>query len=219
MMDKLQTGASSNTYQMLLMLVAKLWPLKARFSNPVRALVTIAVAAQLCLSTTAVQSSDEPQDDPEQLEEGNISDSLVDPLNPFGDQDNTSVSNNSETCQIVIINPGSIRPNIENNLLSSKELGGRAGALQVTATSNSYALSIDAPLGFTAMPTGGARDVSMSTSFSGTGATNFSETPGQNPVSLRSGATLVEAHLMAKRPLSNPFPSGQYSAEITVRCE
>lgn len=172
----------------------------------------------ICMFSSQVSSQSTSDDESETNPEQNISDKLVDPNDPFGDQRNGSASNN-QLCQIVIVNPGILRPNIENYVLSSKEMGARAGTVQVSATNSSYSLSIDTPLGFTAMPTGGAKGVVMATSFSGSGATNFTETPGNNAIRLKPGTTLVEAHVSAKRSMKNPFPSGQYSTEITMRCE
>ncbi|MEM9280128.1 MAG: hypothetical protein AAGA76_16320 [Pseudomonadota bacterium] len=150
--------------------------------------------------------------------EDNQSNGLVIDLTPSGDT-LVGQGNGTQSCQILIVNPGIINPNIENTELSSKVYGGRAGVAQITTTNASYSISIDQPLGFSGTPVGGNDSVNMTTSFSGNGATNFSEKPGNVQTRLESGTTLVETHLTARRLTGDPFPVGDYSTQLNLRCE
>lgn len=126
---------------------------------------------------------------------------------------------NRRACGIFVINPGILGTSIETNELSSKIMNGRAGIVQVFAGRRRYSLSIDPPRGFSAFPPGGNHSVVMSSSYYGRGDTNFSERDGTSRVRLRRGLTTVLTHLNAQRSDGSTFPAGQYSAELTVRCE
>ena len=126
---------------------------------------------------------------------------------------------NGHACVIVITESGQFGTNINGSVLSSKVANGRAGRAQIFASNGSYRLSIDPPLGFDIAPAGANPDYSMITSMMGSGATNFSETPGAMQVRLKRGSTNIEAHLAAKTTNGNPFIPGNYGSEITLRCE
>ncbi len=127
--------------------------------------------------------------------------------------------NNKHSCEIVVVSPGTIGANIENRVLSSKLIGGRAGTAHIKATNSSYSLTVDNPVGFSTMPAGGSNGVIMTASFMGNGVTNFSETPGNYDVRIKKGLTIVQAHMTAERTDGDPFPAGFYSAQLTLRCE
>ena len=152
-------------------------------------------------------------------EEIDISKQPVAPIKlaPVGNGNN--MGNGNQTCEIIVVSPGSIGASIENKVLSSKLMGGRAGTAHINATNSSYSLSVDNPVGFTAMPAGGSDGVIMTASFMGNGDTNFSETPGNYNVRIKRGLTIVQTHMTAERTNGIPFPAGYYSAEITLRCE
>lgn len=124
----------------------------------------------------------------------------------------------NHSCTIIIVNGGSIRPNIENNILSSKMAGANAGTAIVKTTRNRFRLQIQTPLGFTSMPPNGSDNVIFASTFSGQGATNFSERPGENSKRLKKGRTRIKAHLLAKK-MSGSFEAGHYSGVLTLRCE
>lgn len=121
-------------------------------------------------------------------------------------------------CAVIVGSDGQLAPSPEADKLSSTSYGGRAGQAEVVASNNSYALSIDAPLGFSLAPSGANDSLVMTASFSGFGATSFSATPGNVPVRLKQGSTTLSINLEATKT-SSLFPAGQYRAEIVLRCE
>lgn len=122
------------------------------------------------------------------------------------------------SCQIVILDNGTMVQNVGSTKLSSLINPGRPGEADVTTTTGSFYLSVDRPTGFGIAPSGGANNVEFSTQLSGHGKTNFALTPGNQRVKLKNGLTNVEVHLEATK-LSGAFPAGRYSATVTLRCE
>lgn len=134
-----------------------------------------------------------------------------------------------ERCTIMVTQPGTLTSSTDLLTLSSKEAGGVGGIATVTSVKlrtnpgPRFQVTLEAPTGFTSMPTGGDTGVTFSTRFSGVNISrgrNFAERNGNRPVRLRrrgTSVTQITAHLIATRP--DPFPSGSYSAEATLRCE
>jgi hypothetical protein len=126
--------------------------------------------------------------------------------------------NGNQFCAIMVNSHGQLMPSPEQGELSSMAYGGRPGQIEVVASNSSFSLSIDNPLGFSLSPVGGNDSTMIRTSFSGYGATNFSDVPGNMPVRLKNGSTSVVAQLVATKN-GGMFPAGQYRAELTLRCE
>jgi hypothetical protein len=124
----------------------------------------------------------------------------------------------NQFCAIMVNSHGQLSPSPEQGELSSMAYGGRPGQIEVVASSGSFSLSIDTPLGFSLSPAGGNDSTVIRTSFSGYGSTNFSDVPGSVPVRLKPGATNIVAQLVATKN-GGMFPAGQYRAELTLRCE
>jgi hypothetical protein len=120
-------------------------------------------------------------------------------------------------CQIELLGEGAIRPSIDNMILSSRNAGGRAAEAQVTASNSSWQINIDPPAGFSNSPSGGD-NATFATWMSASGATNFSATPGNEAMRVRRGRTMVRIDFDATN-LNAGFPAGDYSAELTLRCE
>ncbi len=137
---------------------------------------------------------------------------------PTKDFETNARGNNRQYCEIIVNESGEIHPRPGTNTLSSLYAGGRAGRAQVLATNSSFRISIDPPLGFRLAPPNGNDGAIFTTSYSASGATNFSNQPGIIAQRIKRGVTNIEAHLTADRGQS-PFPAGQYSAEIVMRCE
>ncbi len=127
-------------------------------------------------------------------------------------------SKNKHYCQVLLVNSGTIRAAVDNLTISSKEIGASAGKIQVITTNSSYRISIDNTAGFTSMPIGGSDSTNFKTFYSGFGATNFSETPGNVQIKVKKGVTDIETHFVAER-FTEPFPAGAYTANLSVRCE
>lgn len=120
-------------------------------------------------------------------------------------------------CQIELLGEGHVRPSLDNMILSSRNAGGRAAEAQVTASNSSWRINIDPPAGFSNSPSGGD-NATFSTWMSANGATNFGATPGNEAMRVRRGRTMVRIDFEATN-LNAGFPAGDYSAELTLRCE
>jgi len=125
---------------------------------------------------------------------------------------------NRHYCAIMLVQEGQIRPNAENTELTSRAYGGQPGEADIITTNGSYALSIDPVLGFASAPNGAAVGTTFLSTFSGSGATGFSETPGTIPVRVKNGTTRVLVNFHASNS-ENGFPAGAYQADVTLRCE
>ena len=121
-------------------------------------------------------------------------------------------------CFIFVNEDGTLQASPDRFELTSKSYGARSGQVYIWSFSSRYRLSLDQPLGFTIAPPGGTTNVSFAASYSGTGATNFTDRPGSQFTRMRRGITRVDVDLTATR-LNDPFPGGDYESYVTVRCE
>lgn len=121
-------------------------------------------------------------------------------------------------CQILLVQDGALAQNSDLTQLASNQPAGRPGLVEITATRASYQVWLDSPTGFTTMPTGGDTGVTFSSSYSLTGATSASNVTGGTATRLKIGQTNLAADLVANRS-GDTFPAGNYSSEVTVRCE
>jgi hypothetical protein len=126
--------------------------------------------------------------------------------------------NSNHFCAIVVTQPGQLKASPDNMTLSSQIMGGQSGSASIYATNGSFSVSIDPITGFSAQPPGGSANTTFSSAFSATGATNFAETPGQIPQKVKQGTTQIDADFLATRT-TDPFPAGNYSSELVLRCE
>ena len=121
-------------------------------------------------------------------------------------------------CQVVLVEGGILAQSNDQQELSSKQVGGRAGRAQITTTSGRYSVSIDTPSGFSSMPVGGDTNVSFASTYSLSGATALAETSGNTATKLKRGLTDIVTQFIATRSI-DPFPAGTYGSVLTVRCE
>jgi len=121
-------------------------------------------------------------------------------------------------CMIMLSGAGSLGVSYDSTQMGSKQPGGRSGTALVEATRSSYRLSLDTPASFSSSPPGGNDGTDFKTSFSGNGSTNFSERPGTRKVKLKKGKSRISTHFYASKT-AETFPAGNYTAELTLRCE
>lgn len=121
-------------------------------------------------------------------------------------------------CQITLQSPGILGVNPDATELGSRSFGGAPGTALVATSNSSFEIVIDEPLGFSRAPVDAHDGLVMKTSYLGSGSSSFSEKPGNIPQRVKKGLTTVEVHLAASRN-GKPFPAGNYSAELTLRCE
>ena len=166
----------------------------------------IAVCSGLCLQGSIAFADDDGFQDPPEILDG------------LKQMFEGTAANSKHFCAIMVTQNGRLRPNIENTELSSRQAGGIAGVATVTSTNSSYQMSIDQTIGFTSAPADGNTNTTFSATYSGSGAANFMETPGNIPVKAQKGTTTVETNFIATRS-PDAFPAGNYNGELILRCE
>jgi hypothetical protein len=129
-----------------------------------------------------------------------------------------AANENKHFCQIVIVQNGRLAPNVGATKLTSMGFAGEAARAEVTTTNGSYYASIDRPNGFAVAPNGGNSDAVFASYLSGTGKTNFADTPGSERVKLKNGKTNLNINLEVSKQ-RGAFASGHYRADLTLRCE
>ncbi len=127
--------------------------------------------------------------------------------------------NNKHSCTIIVDNtPGLIRQNADATILASTSAGGLSARAKIIATNSSYRVSVDAPSGFSVFPNQGNKNTEISATFSSTGATSFFSSPEGMEQKIKKGTSNIKIDMTAKR-LNGSFPSGNYAATVTLRCE
>lgn len=136
-----------------------------------------------------------------------------------------------ETCTIVVQNDGAMTVSPDGRTLSSQEAGGVRGAAIVRSQrfspSNSarFEVSVDAPSGFDTAPANGNTGVNFETRMHATSILNgitMNNRNGNNPRRLRRNGVSVQEvtiDLIARKPVGQAFPIGNYSATTVLRCE
>ena len=145
----------------------------------------------------------------------------------------SSPSLNGESCEIQVLRDGTFGVSPNFRTLNSQNFGGIGGEIQVTSRKRSqgsapgprFRITFEPPSSFTTAPAGGDDNVAWRTRFSGVSVSNgvnFNMRNGLNPRRLpRTGTsvTLVTGHLRARKPAGEMFPTGNYVAIATFRCE
>jgi hypothetical protein len=132
-----------------------------------------------------------------------------------------TVTTNNQ-CTIILVNNGLFGFSADRMQMSSKLTGGAAGRAEVRSN-HAYTVTAEALPIFTVAPAGGNTNVSFAARFSGTSIFNgriFAEQPGSTGVVMRNGLsrTMLNIHLAATRT-GSPFPTGNYTGVVVVRCE
>ncbi len=186
---------------------------KTRISN---ALMNCMVAIALLIFAMAGSALAAPVTDKRTPEEKAVAEAYEEFMQEMLEKNGARAENHG--CAIIVGRTGTMHINPEANEISSSGWGGQPGEAQIVATNSSFDLSMDPPLGFSLAPPKGNDAIVFSGSFSGFGATNFSQTPGNTKIRVKKGMTSITANLVATKT-SGTFPAGQYRAELTLRCE
>lgn len=127
------------------------------------------------------------------------------------------------SCTIMVQNGGTMVTNPQLNTLSSQGAGGSSARVSVNPQSlicnilallDCYSISAVAPTSFSMFPNGGNTGVSFASRFRINGGI---DRPGNIPVMVPNGTKMVDIDLAASR--TSTYPSGNYEAVVTVRCE
>ena len=121
------------------------------------------------------------------------------------------------TCVMNVTSVGSMMPDGSLTALSSTHAGGASGVVAVTTTVAGLDIEIVAPTGFDMAPAG-IGTPSFDASFTGAGATTIASTAPGTAQTLGVGATVLTVDLTASLA-SGTFPSGNYAADVIVRCQ
>lgn len=130
-----------------------------------------------------------------------------------------AAQNNRHSCTIIVDNtPGVLRQNADTSILSSTQAGGQPARAEIIATNSSFRASINSPSGFSVFPNNGNQNTEFSSTFSSRGATKFLSASEDIERRIKRGRSQIRIDMTARR-LSGSFPSGNYQATVTLRCE
>ena len=124
----------------------------------------------------------------------------------------------SSTCVIAVNAAGVLGITTDFTKLSSKVGQGVSGKATVLTTGPEFSLSTSAPTAWNSAPPTGGAGVTFTSFYTATGATTAVDVPGLTPTAMGVGVTDVDVHLEAEKS-SGIFPSGSYSADVTILCE
>ena len=122
------------------------------------------------------------------------------------------------TCVLTVGTPGVLSPNPDFSILSSSNGSGQPGTISALSTGTAFRLSAIAPSAFTLSPPTGGDNVTFTSSYSASGATNIGTTPGNTATLLNNGLTNVNVNLVAQKS-AGTYAAGAYATEVVVRCE
>jgi hypothetical protein len=122
------------------------------------------------------------------------------------------------SCVLTVGTPGILAVNSDSTILGSQQSGGLAGSANALTTGTGYSVSVSSPASFTLGPADASDNVTFSSSYQGSGATNFSQTSESTSTSLNLGLTTIGVDLTATKT-SGIFSAGNYTAATTVTCE
>lgn len=123
--------------------------------------------------------------------------------------------NVAHSCTLVAGTDGTLVPNFDGDVLSSKLTGGAAATVTATTTAGPYKVSALAPVAFTL---GSSTNTTFEASYSISGATTASNVAGATVTKVKRGTNNISVDLVATNSL-DAFANGNYAAEVTVRCE
>lgn len=124
----------------------------------------------------------------------------------------------SSTCVIAVNAAGVLGITTDFTKLSSKVGQGVSGKATVLTTGPGFSLSTAAPVAWNSAPSGGSAGVTFTSFYSASGSATAVDVPGLTPTSLGVGVANVDVDLEAAKS-SGIFPSGSYSADVTILCE
>ncbi|MEM1378611.1 MAG: hypothetical protein AAGG69_14605 [Pseudomonadota bacterium] len=123
-----------------------------------------------------------------------------------------------QSCGIIVQQDGRMAASADTTVLSTSISGGEPARVAVDTTNSQYALFVDTPLGFAVAPANGSVNTNFLATYSGRGATEFLSKQAGIETRLKNGRTNLEIDFEARK-LNGSFPSGNYRAGVTVRCE
>ncbi|WP_133122898.1 hypothetical protein [Zhengella mangrovi] len=124
-------------------------------------------------------------------------------------------------CAIQLQDPGAIAPDSSNQVLSSKEAGGKPGKARVSALTN-YLVTVDEVPFFLNEPGGMSTGSSFAATFSGSSVfrgLTFNERDGGSGVRLPRGYSVTDLNIDLEITRPAGFAAGDYTALTIVRCE
>lgn len=121
----------------------------------------------------------------------------------------------ADTCTITAINPGTLDTNTAFNQIGSGHGSGASGGATITTNATSFTVGVDAPTAWATSPAGTPTTTFTST-YSTTGANVIATTSADTPM-INAGVTNVTVDMNAST--AGAYPSGTYSAVVTLRCE
>ena len=145
-------------------------------------------------------------------------------------------------CQILLVQSGTIAPNVSRTVMSSLEAAGAVGKAQIrtsrVTSGSQFIISVEAPTSFTTAPSELSTGVNFGVNYTSSYQVfNFNDphgNPNTNPLVTgalpqfspairlrfpRHATRLdMDVHLSATAN-TGTFPPGDYASEVTIRCE
>ncbi|MEX6632923.1 hypothetical protein [Hyphococcus lacteus] len=122
-----------------------------------------------------------------------------------------------DVCILTVTASGTLTPNATYTELSSSNGGGAPGGATAVTTSSNFNLVIDAPVGFSSMPSGGDTSVTYDSSVTASGVTILGGVGAGVLSGLGLGLTNLSIGASATKA-AGVFPAGSYQLPVTVRC-
>lgn len=126
-------------------------------------------------------------------------------------------ANVTHTCAITVTRDGILDPRSNFTRLTSRSGPGRPGRANVTATGNTFTVSVEAPVAFDTQPAADTTPETFRAWHRSNGATVYGIT--QTPQTINMGLSRVRIHMDARKTSGDVFEAGNYSATVILRCE
>lgn len=121
------------------------------------------------------------------------------------------------SCTIVVDTSGTLGVATDFTQLSSALAGGTAAGATVTASDNSFSLTLAAATAFDTGPSNANTNTTFAAAYDASGATSATDVAAATPTALTSGITNVSVDASADKT-TGIFDAGSYSLTTTLTC-
>ena len=129
----------------------------------------------------------------------------------------TVVLGAKKSCEIILLQEGTLAVSADRKTMSSQLVGGVAGRAQINTTSPSFWAYYDLPTSFASQPAANTATPVFSGTWSGTGVSTFTNLAAGTGKKLAKGTTTTTINLSAAA--ATAYAPGDYRATATIRCE
>ena len=122
-----------------------------------------------------------------------------------------------ESCTLNVLTAGTLGVSLQQNILSSEQIGGIPATATITTNSASSVVSLINPADFATAPAGASADVTFGTNYILAGTTIAVEADGETQTALNLGLSTMTINASATKS-SGTLPTGDYTLTPTLRC-